>query len=129
MGMLKREADLQELVRLVGMDSLSPTDRLLLEAARMVREDFLHQNAFDDIDTYTSMIKQSHMLDIIMDFYHRASDALGKGVDLDNMLNLPVREDISRAKLIEENNLSTFDQLRTKIKDQFNDLLTEIKSS
>ena len=129
MGMLKREADLQELVRLVGMDSLSPIDRLLLEAARMVREDFLHQNAFDDIDTYTSMIKQSHMLDIIMDFYHRASDALGKGVDLDKMLNLPVREDISRAKLIEENNLGTFDQLRKKIKDQFNDLLTEIKSS
>ncbi|MCE5249666.1 V-type ATP synthase subunit A [bacterium] len=129
MSMLKREADLQELVRLVGMDSLSPTDRLLLEAARMVREDFLHQNAFDDIDTYTSMVKQSHMLNIIMDFYHQASDALSKGVDLDTMLDLPVRVEISRAKLIEETKLDAFDTLRTKIKDEFNALLTETKHS
>jgi len=127
MGILKREADLQELVRLVGMDSLSPTDRLLLEVARTIREDFLHQNAFDDIDTYTSLIKQAHMLDVIMVFYHQASDALSKGVDLDKMLNLKIREDISHAKLIEEGKLETFDQLRANIKEQFNELLTETK--
>jgi len=127
MSILKREADLQELVRLVGMDSLSPTDRLLLEAARMVREDFLHQNAFDDIDTYTSMIKQSHMLDVILVYYHVASDTLSKGVDLDKMLNLKIREDISRSKLIEEGKLEAFDHLRANIKEQFNELLTETK--
>lgn len=127
MGILKREADLQELVRLVGMDSLSPTDRLLLEVARTIREDFLHQNAFDDIDTYTSLIKQANMLDVIMVFYHQATDALLKGVDLDKMLNLKIREDISRAKLIEEGKLETFDQLRANIKEQFNELLTETK--
>ncbi len=104
--MLKREAELQELVQLVGMDSLSPADRLLLEASRMVREDFLHQNAFDDIDTYTSMQKQSLMLAIIVEYYHLASDSLVEGADLEKILKLPIRDDISRAKLIENQNLT-----------------------
>ncbi len=126
MGLLKREAELQELVRLVGMDSLSPTDRLLLEAARMVREDFLHQNAFDDIDTYTSMQKQSLMLDVIMDFYHSAADALSCGVDLEKILTLPVREDIGRAKLVEESKLDTFHHMKTHLAEQFAALRAEI---
>ncbi len=125
MGMLKREAELQELVQLVGMDALSPTDRLLLEASRMVREDFLHQNAFDDIDTYTSMQKQSLMLEIIVEYYHKASEALAVGVDLDRILGMPVREDISRAKLIEESKLDTFTQIRAQMASQFDALRAE----
>jgi V/A-type H+/Na+-transporting ATPase subunit A len=125
MGLLKREAELQELVRLVGMDSLSPSDRLLLEASRMVREDFLHQNAFDDIDTYTSVGKQSLMLGIIMDFYHGATEALSKGAELDRILTLPVREDISRSKLIVETELDTFNQIKAHMAEQFAALRAE----
>jgi V/A-type H+/Na+-transporting ATPase subunit A len=129
MSLLKREAELQELVRLVGMDSLSPTDRLLLEAARMIREDFLHQNAFDDIDTYTSVKKQSLLLNIIIEFFNLATDALLKGINLEGLLNLKVREQISRAKLIEEGNLEAFDQLKQQMVEEFNILLMEKKST
>ena len=125
MGLLKREAELQELVRLVGMDSLSPTDRLLLEAARMIREDFLHQNAFDDIDTYTSMRKQFLMLDIIMEFYQLATASLAKGANLEKILALPIQEQISRAKLIEETRLDTFNQLKEQMAAQFQALFME----
>ncbi len=125
MGILKRESELQELVRLVGMDSLSRTDRLLLESARMIREDFLHQNAFDDIDTYTSLQKQGTMLDIILDFYRKASNALEKGVDLTKIFELGVVEEISRAKLIREENLAAFGQLKKKVAQSFNELMTE----
>ena len=127
MQLLKREAELQELVQLVGMDSLSPTDRLLLEASRMVREDFLHQNAFDDIDTYTSMRKQNMLLDVIIYFYHLASESLSKGVNLDSILHMLVLEDISHAKLIKEDNLDAFDQLKEKITREFSSILTENK--
>jgi len=125
MSLLKREAELQELVRLVGMDSLSPTDRLLLEAARMIREDFLHQNAFDDIDTYSSVKKQSLLLNIIIDFYHLANDALSHGANLEGLLNLPVRVHIARAKLIEEDKLESFDQLKQQMDEEFKALLME----
>lgn len=127
-SLLKRESELQELVRLVGMDSLSPTDRLLLEAARMIREDFLHQNAFDDIDTYTSLKKQSLMLGIIMDFYRTASSVLAKHGNLDAILKMSVFESISRAKLIKETELEAFDMLEKKIADEFKSLQTESKS-
>lgn len=119
MGLLKREAELQELVRLVGMDSLSAADRLLLEAARMIREDFLHQNAFDDIDTYTSMKKQAFMLEIVVEFYAMAGDAVEKGADLEKILSLPIRENISRAKLITEDQLDAFTQLKKQMAEQF----------
>lgn len=129
MTLLKREAELQELVRLVGMDSLSPIDRLLLEASRMIREDFLHQNAFDDIDTYTSMKKQFMMLDTIMDYYRKASEALSKSVDLNKILSLPVSEAISRAKLIKEDEIQAFGDIKKRIAEEFNGLLMEIKTS
>ena len=125
MSLLKREAELQELVRLVGMDSLSPPDRLLLESARMIREDFLHQNAFDDIDTYTSLRKQFLMLDTIMEFYQLATGSLAKGADLEKILALPIQEQISRAKLIEETRLDTFNQLKEQMAGQFKALLME----
>ncbi len=116
MVILKKEADLQELVRLVGMDSLSPADRLLMEAARMVREDYLNQSAFDDIDTFSSLKKQALMLDTILHFYQTVSKKLDAGYDLASMLDLPVMEDISRAKLIPEKELDQrFNDLKDKI--------------
>jgi len=93
---------LQQLAQLVGMDALSPGDRLLLETARMVREDILHQNAFDDIDAYTSLSKQGRMLAAILTFHRLAEARLAEGAELSAILQLPVREAISRAKLIAE---------------------------
>ncbi len=116
MIILKKEADLLELVRLVGMDSLSPNDRLLMEVARMIREDFLNQSAFDDIDTFTSRNKQALMLDAILHFYKSAQGKLDGGYDLSSMLDLPIMEDISRAKLISEKELKEkFAELKDKI--------------
>jgi len=116
MAMLKKEADLEEVVRLVGMDSLAPTDRLLMEATKMIREDFLHQNAFEDIDTYTTLKKQFLMLDVILLYYHEASAYLDKGASLDNLLDLPVKEKISRAKMIPEDKLEELSVIADEIK-------------
>ncbi|MCD8138415.1 MAG: V-type ATP synthase subunit A [Planctomycetaceae bacterium] len=122
MVILKKEADLQELVRLVGMDSLSPSDRLLMEVARLIREDFLNQSAFDDIDTFTSLKKQALMLDAILHFNTVTTQKLEDGYDLSSMLELPVMEDISRAKLTPENELdSRFAELKDKITKAIND--------
>jgi V/A-type H+-transporting ATPase subunit A len=102
MALLQREAELEEIVRLVGVDALSPADRLTMQAAKMVREDFLHQNAFDEIDTYTSLEKQFMMLDAILEFYRQSRKAIEAGVPFDRLVALPVLEEISRAKLIRE---------------------------
>ncbi|MDR1518822.1 MAG: V-type ATP synthase subunit A [Planctomycetota bacterium] len=102
MVILKKEADLQELVRLVGMDSLNPQDRLLMEVARMIREDFLNQSAFDDIDTFTSLNKQALILDAILHFNQAAMAKLDQGFALSSLLGLPVMEEIARSKLIPE---------------------------
>ncbi|MDR2390354.1 MAG: V-type ATP synthase subunit A, partial [Planctomycetota bacterium] len=116
MVILKKEADLQELVRLVGMDSLSPQDRLIMEIARMVREDFLNQSAFDDIDTFTSLNKQALILDAILHFNQVVTAKLEQGYVLSSMLNLPIMEDISRAKLIPESEIAEkFEALRQNI--------------
>ncbi len=102
MALLQKEAELEEIVRLVGKDSLSPGDRLVLEAARSVREDFLHQNAFHEVDTYTSMTKQAGMLAGIMHFYRSARAALEQGADIRDIEELPVREQIARMKYLVE---------------------------
>ncbi|MDR3078199.1 MAG: V-type ATP synthase subunit A [Planctomycetota bacterium] len=116
MVILKKEADLQELVRLVGMDSLNPQDRLLMETARMVREDFLNQSAFDDVDTFTSLEKQALMLDAILHFNQEATARLERGYALSSLLDLPVMEDISRAKLIPDKEIKErFEELKAKI--------------
>ncbi len=116
MVILKKEADLQELVRLVGMDSLNPQDRLLMEVARLLREDYLNQSAFDDIDTFTSLKKQALMLDIILHFEKSTQEKLSLGYDLSSMMNLPIMEDISRAKLISEKELDgKFAELKENI--------------
>ena len=115
MGLLEEESELLEIARLVGVETLSPPDRLVLETARMIREDFLHQNAFHEIDTYTSLKKQHRMLKVILDFHRQAAAMLAKGRVLKEVLDLPVREKISRAKYIPENKLAEFDLLEEHI--------------
>ncbi len=102
MRLLQEESELQEIVRLVGVDALSASDRLTLEAARSIREDFLHQNAFHDVDTYTSLKKQYRLLKLILSFYYKGREALEKGADMEKLFALPVREQIGRAKYVAE---------------------------
>ena len=128
MKILRREAELQEMVRLVGIDALSPSDRLVMEVARSVREDFLQQNAFMDEDTYTSLEKQKRMMRLIHLFYIYAQDALKKGVSLDRIVGLPVRVVISRSKLIPEDNLEKFDEVEKKLKESFEALVSEVQN-
>ena len=98
--LLQEEAELEEIVKLVGMDALSPQDRLKLEAARSIREDFLHQNAFHDEDTYTPISKQFLMMNLILEFYNFSLHAVENGVSVDDLLNLPVKEQIGRFKYV-----------------------------
>ena len=105
MSLLQEEAELEEIVKMVGMDALSATDRLKMEAARSIREDFLHQNSFHEIDTYTSLKKQHMMMTLVTSFYEKAVEALKQGAPLNKLINLPVREQIGRFKYTEEANL------------------------
>ncbi|MCU0577344.1 MAG: V-type ATP synthase subunit A [Desulfobacterota bacterium] len=114
MGVLKREAELDELVRLVGVDALAHDDRLLMQAAKMIREDFLHQNAFDERDTYTSLEKQFRLLKVILRYYDEARKALTSGALLNDLLTLGVLDEIARAKLIAEDKLEQFDDLERR---------------
>ena len=98
MGLLQDEAELEEIVQLVGMDALSAPDRLKLEAARSIREDFLHQNAFDEVDTYTPLSKQHAMMELILSYYEKSLQALKEGVETGKLIALPVREQIGRFK-------------------------------
>lgn len=120
MGLLQDEAELEEIVQLVGMDALSAPDRLKLEAARSIREDFLHQNAYDDIDTYTPLPKQYAMMKLILSFYDRSRAALEDGVDIEALVALPVREAIGRFKYtmpeqVEERYQAVLAQLDTEL--------------
>lgn len=116
MRILQEEAQLNEIVRLVGMDALSPANRLTMETAKSIREDYLHQNAFHEVDTYTSLKKQEYMLRCILDFDRLANEALDKNVDIEDILELPVREQIGRAKYIPEKEMSRFGALLEEIK-------------
>ncbi len=99
MRLLQDESELDEIVKLVGIDALSPSDRLKLEAARSIREDFLHQDAFHEIDTYSPLKKQYLMMQLMMHYYDQSVEALGKnGVTVDDLVKLPVRERIGRFK-------------------------------
>lgn len=105
MAILQNEAELEEIVKLVGMDALSPTDRLKMETARSIREDFLHQLAFHEVDTYTSLEKQLDMMKLILAYYDICSEALGKGADIERLAALDVREKIGRFKYIKEDDI------------------------
>ena len=98
MHILQLESELQEIVRLVGIDSLSPEDRLTLETAQMIREDFLQQNAFSDTDSFTPIDKQARLLKIILDYNELSKTALTAGVALEDIFGISARERIGRAK-------------------------------
>ena len=98
MTILQEEAELNEIVQMVGMDALSPTDRLKMEAARSIREDFLHQNSFHEIDTYTPLRKQYLLMKLVLAFYEKSVEALNKGADMNTLIAMPVREKIGRYK-------------------------------
>lgn len=105
MKMLNDEAELEEIVKLVGMDALSAPDRLKLEAARSIREDYLHQDAFHEVDTYTDLQKQYLMMELVLHYYDAALEALGKGVSIDSLVKLEVRENIGRFKYVSKDRI------------------------
>ncbi len=125
MKILEEESSLKEIVQLVGMDALSVNERMTMETAKSLREDFLHQNAFSDIDTYTSMEKQFKMLTTILKFHHEGLDALQGGADMNKLFNLPVREKIARMGMVEEKELEKIDALDGEMKDEIAQLLSE----
>lgn len=119
MRLLEEETSLLEIARLVGIESLTFSDRLILEVAKSIREDFLHQHAFHEVDTYTSLVKQYRMLKVILEFYRLGKEGLKEGMDFEKIVQLPVREKISRLKYIEENNLQEFDKTEKELKDSY----------
>ena len=106
------------MVKLVGMDSLSPADRLKMEAARSIREDFLHQLAFHEVDTYTSSQKQYMMMKLVVEYYEKGLDAIEKGKDIEELVKLPVREKIGRFKYTAEN----------MTKEEFEKIMTQLEA-
>ena len=124
MAMLQEEAELDEIVKLVGMDALSAPDRLKLEAARSIREDYLHQNAFHDVDTYSSLRKQYVMMLLTLQFYDKAVDALQKGAAIGDIVALPVRERIGRIKYTAEDQVSDeYEQIGAQLDFELAELL------
>jgi len=122
MSLLEQEAQLREIVRLVGAEALSPRDRLALETARSIREDYLHQNAFHAVDTYTSMVKQYEMLKTVLHFHHAGLAAIEAGVETGEIFQLGVREDVARAKYIPQEEIDKIRQVRQKIDEQMRQL-------
>ena len=119
MRVLQEEAELNEIVQLVGIDALSWKDRLTMEVARSIREDYLHQNAFDEVDTYTSLQKQFDMLQLILAFQEKGQQALDAGANLSDVLGLPVRDRIGRAKYIPEDQIKVqFEQIESDLSSQ-----------
>ena len=125
MNLLQEESSLQEIVRLVGRDSLSEEDQLKLEATKSLREDYLQQNAFHDIDTFCSLEKQNKMLKLILQFYDLGMKALEKGVYLKDIEHMPVRENIARSKYIEEEELHKIDEIGVELTQAINKLIEE----
>ncbi len=123
MRILQEESELIEIVRLVGKETLSKNDQLTLETARSIREDFLHQNAFHEVDTYTSFKKMYKMLGLILTFHHHVRSILDKITQpIEDVFNLPVREKIVRAKYIPENNLDEFEKIAESFKEELSNL-------
>ena len=122
MSLLQEEAELEEIVKMVGMDALSPIDRLKMEAARSIREDFLHQNSFHEIDTYTPLQKQFRMMKLVLAFYEQSKKALEGGASIQNLIKMPVREQIGRFKYtkaedVEKEYQAVLDELAKEVAD------------
>ncbi len=115
MRLLQEEADLTEIVRLIGIDALSPNERLIMEAARSIREDFLHQNAFHEIDTYASLDKQARMLSLVLCYYKETKKALEQGALLEDLVSLQVREKIARARYLPESERETITKTEEEV--------------
>jgi len=126
MALLNEEKELEEIVRLVGIDTLSKADRVKLLTTQMIREDFLHQNAFDEIDTYTSVDKQYGMLEIILFWHKLATNKVNAGAALSSVENMQVKQRISRLKYVPEDKFKkTLDKLYSELKEEFSNLERE----
>ena len=125
MNLLQDETELQEIVRLVGRDALSEEDQLKLEATKSIREDFLQQNAFNDVDTYCSLDKQNKMLKLVLSFYDEGLRALGNGVYLRDVENMEVRNRIARAKNIPEDSIDQIDDIEKELKEEVDKLISK----
>ena len=124
--LLQEEAELDEIVKLVGMDALSPSDRLKMETARSIREDFLHQLAFHEVDTYTSLQKQLLMMRLILNFYDLANETLRQGGEIEKIVTLPVREEIGRFKYVPEDQIGeAFGRISTDLVNQMKETIGE----
>ena len=119
MRLLQEESELEEIVKLVGMDALSAPDRLKLEAARSIREDFLHQNSFHDVDTYTSLKKQHLMMLAVLAYFDQGVEALKKGASVDDLVGLPVREEIGRFKYVTDDHIDEeFEKILSRLSEE-----------
>ena len=124
MSLLQDEASLNEIVKMVGMDALSPQDRLKMEAARSIREDFLHQNSFDEIDTYTSLQKQYNMMSLVYAFYDQGARALSQGARIGDLVKMEVRERIGRYKYTPESEIAAeFKKINEELLLEMSDLI------
>lgn len=123
MTILQEEAGLMEIVRLVGRDTLSELDQLKLEVARSLREDYLQQNAFQDVDTFTSLEKQDKMLGVIMQYYRESAKAIDAGVYVSELSEMPIREKIARMKYIEEEDIANIDAISKELDDDIQALI------
>ncbi len=126
MSILHDESELEEIVKMVGMDALSAPDRLKMEAARSIREDYLHQNSFHEVDTYTSLKKQEMMMELVIGFYEQSNEALNNGADVEKLIKMPVREAIGRFKYTHENDLDEeFDRINDQLSTQIANTLNK----
>ena len=125
MLLLQKESELKELVRLVGQDSLSPQDRIIMETTKSIREDFLHQSAFDQEDAYTKLSKQNRMLGVILELHEACLKAIDKSVPLAALVELPVRERIARMRYADEKQSGLFDEIAKDIEEQISKLSTK----
>ncbi|MCK5224677.1 V-type ATP synthase subunit A, partial [Candidatus Calescamantes bacterium] len=125
--LLQEESELIEIVRLVGVESLSQGDRLTLEISRLIREDFLHQNAFSDIDTYTSFEKMFKMLDTILFMWEESTTGIKNGIKVDELSEIQSIERIARMKYIPENKLEDIDKIKDSISKEIKELLTAVE--
>ena len=124
MHILQEESELQEIVRLVGQDALSPADRLTMETAKMIREDFLQQNAFVDEDAYSSYAKQYRLLDIILHYDELCREALSKGADMNALFVISAREKIGRAKMADAASFNAdYDEIAALMKKEIDEVI------
>ena len=124
--LLQEESKLQEIVQLVGADALSPIDKLKLETCRSIREDFLHQNAFHEVDTYSSLNRQRSLLSLILEFYKRSAEGLSSGINFKALISLDVLESIGRFKYVEEAKVnSEYERIKAEIHSSIQNLIDE----